>query len=297
MQLHQLEYFVAVVDEGSITRAAARLRIAQPGVSAQIRKLERELGATLFDRTGHPVSLTPVGAEIATAARAALAAVADVSRVADELAGLRRGRISVGAVTSGRFLDLPEVLGDFHAAHPQVEVTLTEGGSRVLRAALQQGQLDLALIGLTGPDPDPDELDVHTVSDETLVLAAAPTSPLADRGSLELAELADHVFVAPAAGNALRDTLDAAFAAIGGTPRVGFEANDPGVIARMVARGLGIAILPDSLHGFRNGDLRAVALTGTLPRSRLVLAWPRARPRSPATRALTQRLLDAIEQH
>ncbi len=294
MQLHQLEYLVAVAEERSVTRAAARLRIAQPGVSAQIRKLERELGHALLDRSGHHVELTAAGAEVADAARSALAAVADVRHVADELSGLLRGRVRVGAVTSGPFLDLPEVLADFRTAHPQVEITLTAGASAALLGALRRGRLDVAVAGLTGPTPG--ELAIHTVTDERLVVAAAPDHSLAARDSLDLANLAEHELIAAAEGNAFRDALDQAFTAIGASPRIAFEASDPGVVARMVARGLGLAVPPDSLRAFREGELAAIPLTGPVPRARLVLAWRYGRPQSPAARALTEAMIHAVKR-
>lgn len=290
MQLRQLEYLVAVADEGGITRAAERLRTAQPGVSAQLRKLEHELGHQLLDRGGHHVELTDAGVEVTEAARRALAAVADVRHAADALTGLLRGRVRVGAVTSGPFLDLPDALAGFRAEHPHVEVTLTAGGSTEVLAALRAGRLDVGLAGVVGPDPD--GLHVHTITEETLVLATTPDSALATAESVELAELPGFELVALAEGNAFRDALDRACAAVGAAPRIAFEASDPSVVASLVGRGLGPAVLPDSLGAFRDGELVAVPLTGPVPRCRLALAWSRERPRGPAARALTTHLVD-----
>jgi DNA-binding transcriptional LysR family regulator len=292
MQLHQLEYLVAVADEGSITAAATRLRIAQPGVSAQIRKLEHELGTTLLDRSGHHVELTTAGTEITAAARRALHAVADVRHIADELTGLLRGHVRLGAVTSGPFLDLPEVLAEFRTAHPGVEITLTAGSSTALLAQLRTGRVDLAVAGITGDDPG--DLHVHPITEERLVAAVAPEHPLASRASIELAELATYHLIAPAQGNALRDALDHALTAIEASSRITFEASDPGIVARMVAHGLGLAMLPNSLQAFRHGELTAIPLTGPVPRARLALTWRREHPPSPATRALTQSMIAAI---
>jgi DNA-binding transcriptional LysR family regulator len=294
MQLHQLEYLVAIAEERSVTRAAARLRIAQPGVSAQIRKLERELGHALLDRSGHHVELTAVGAEVANAARSALAAIADVRHVADELSGLLRGRVRVGAVTSGPFLDLPDVLADFRAAHPQVGITLTAGGSAAALAGLDAGRIDVALTGLVGADPD--ELEVRTVTEETLVVAAAPDHPLAARESVGVTELAGYDLVAAAEGSAFRVALDQAFAASGVSPRIAFEASDPAIVARLASRGLGPAVLPDSLQAVRTGTLIGIPLTGPVPRARLVVAWRRGRPQSPAARALTGAMIHAVKR-
>src|SRR4029453_15318546 len=100
MELHQLEYLVAVAEEASFTNAAARVHVAQPGVSAQIRRLERELGLTLFDRSGRAVRLTEAGEAVLPYARAALEAVAGARLAADELSGLLRGHVDVGMIVA-----------------------------------------------------------------------------------------------------------------------------------------------------------------------------------------------------
>src|SRR3954468_2339988 len=128
MELRQLEYFVTVVEEAGFTRAAARLHVAQPGVSAQIRRLERELGEDLLDRSGRTVRLTEVGAAVLPYARAALSAVSGARAAVAELTGLVRGHVTVGMVTSmsTHAIDLPGLLAEFHRHHPEVGITLSE---------------------------------------------------------------------------------------------------------------------------------------------------------------------------
>src|SRR5580692_6776049 len=128
MELHQLEYFVAVAQEQNFTRAAEKLLVSQPGVSAQIRRLERELGESLLDRSGRSVRLTEAGAAVLPYARAALAAVEGAGLVVAELMGLLRGHVAIGAVTSHN-VDLPGMLAEFSRMHPQVEITLSEGNT------------------------------------------------------------------------------------------------------------------------------------------------------------------------
>lgn len=295
MRLHQLEYLVAVADDGSFTRAAERLRVAQPGVSAQVRKLERELGHTLLDRSGAPVVPTPPGAEVIAAARRALDAVADVRAVADELSGLVRGRVRAGAVTSGPFLDVPEVLADFATTYPEVEVTLSGAGTGTLLDGVREGLLDVALVGLAGDDPP--GLEVRSVGEETLVLAVPPGDPLVGRAEVELTEVADRAVVTLVEGTGLRVAGDAAFAAAGVRPRVAFEVGDPSLVARMVARGLGVAVLPASLSLLRSGEVPSVVLRGATahaPRARLALVWRSDPSPGPAARALIRHLMDAV---
>src|SRR5690348_4546889 len=119
MELRQLEYLVAVAEEGTFTKAAARMHVAQSGVSAQILLLERELGQRLFDRSRSPVRLTKVGAALLKHARVALAAVADAKQVADEYGVALRGHVSVGlAASSSLAFDLVDMLAEFHREHP-----------------------------------------------------------------------------------------------------------------------------------------------------------------------------------
>jgi DNA-binding transcriptional LysR family regulator len=167
MELRQLEYFVAVTEESSFTKAAARLNVAQPGVSAQLRQLERELGQPLLDRSARAVRLTEVGAAVLPHARAALAAVAAVHNTLDELTGLVRGHVAVGAVSGCGALGLPDLLASFHDAHPGVQISLREGNSDRLVDDVRAGKLDLALVAAAGP-PAP-ALEAQVVIDESLV--------------------------------------------------------------------------------------------------------------------------------
>src|SRR4051812_26309896 len=171
MELRQLAYVVAVAEEGGFTRAAARVHVAQPGVSAQVRRLEAELGPPLFDRAAGTVTLTAAGEAVLPYARAALAAAAGVRTAIEELTGLLRGHVAIGVVPSvGAWL--ADGLATFHAAPPGVEITLAEDASDALLDGVRAGRLDLALAGLAGPPPD--GLDVDTVTDERLVAAVHP---------------------------------------------------------------------------------------------------------------------------
>jgi DNA-binding transcriptional LysR family regulator len=286
MELRQLEYLVAVAEEGGFTRAAEKLHVAQPGISAQIRQLERELGQPLFDRGGRTVRLTAAGQAVLPHARAALAAVAGTRIAVQELTGLVRGRVAVGTVTSlGSDMDLPGLLAGFHDAHPGVEITLAEDTSDQLLAGLLDGRFDLALAGLAGDAPE--GVATQTVIDAALVAAVAPDDPLAARRSVPLAELAGRPLIMLPYGTGLRAAVEAGCAAAGFRPRVAFEAGNPEVLATLAERGLGVALLPAGLAASRPG-LRSVAVTRPALRSRLVLAWPTAHSAAPAARAFTR---------
>ena len=151
MELRQLEYFVAVAEEANFTRAAERVHISQSGVSAQIQQLERDLGATLIDRSGRSATLTAAGAAALEHARAALASAAAVRQAVDEVSGLIRGRLVVGMVTACTVTGLFDALATLRLAHPGVEITLIEDNSDRLIESVRSGAADLALIGTAEP--------------------------------------------------------------------------------------------------------------------------------------------------
>lgn len=285
MELRQLEYFVTVVEEANFTRAAARVHVAQPGVSAQIRRLERELGQELLDRTGRAVRPTQVGAAVLPYARAALAAVAGVRHAVDELTGLVRGRLAIGTVTS-HTVDLATLLAEFHEAHPGVEITLTEANSDQLVDALRAGRLDAAIISL-GDTPPPD-LATIIVTDEPVAAAVGVRDPLAKRSTIPLTALRDRALISLLPGTGIRSILDTACAAAGFVPHIAFEAGTPMVLAELAARGLGVAILPASVANGR-ADLRPLAITRPELRGALAFAWRADGLTSPATQALVAR--------
>lgn len=286
MELRQLEYFVAVAEERSFTRAAERMHVAQPGVSAQIRRLERELGQELLDRSGRSVRLTEAGAAVLPHARAALAAVAGARLAVDELTGLLRGRVAVGTVTS-HGVDMPGLLARFNRDHPGVEITLTTAVTAALLDDLHTGRLDAAIVSIG--DTPPPGVDVHVVDDQPIVAAVAHGHELAGRTVLPLDALRGRPLISLPPGTGLRARLDEACAATGFTPRVAFEAADPETLARLAAHGLGVAILPGAFAESRAATLRTIRIDPPALRGRLALAWRAGGPSGPAARALIAR--------
>jgi DNA-binding transcriptional LysR family regulator len=206
MELRQLEYFVAVVEEANFTRAAARVHVAQPGVSAQIRRLERELGQELLDRTGRTVTLTEAGALVLPYARAALTAVTGARSAVEELVGLRRGRVAIGMITSvpSELLDLPALVASFHIDHPAVDISLTITTTNELVEALQAGRVDIALVGVgTGM---PDGIGIEVITSEPFVAVVAHTDALAKRRTITLRGLAERQLISLPKGAGMRST-------------------------------------------------------------------------------------------
>jgi len=292
MELRQLDYLVAVIEEGSFTRAAARVHISQSGVSAQIRLLERELGQTLLDRSGRAVRPTAAGEAILPSVRAALAGVDGARRVADELAGLVRGRVTVGMVTACTVAVLFDALAQFHRRYPEIEISLREDSSDRLIDGVRTGMLDLALAGTSQELPSGVDSDV--VSDEQLVAAVPADHALAKRRRITLDQLVDHPLITLPPGAGVRSSLDNACSAAGLTARIGLEASAPDVVAGLAERGLGVAILTDTMAAARARTLRAVPIDGPSLRSRLDLVWRSGERAGSAARTCRQAVRDAF---
>src|SRR5699024_6598149 len=174
MNLEQLAGFVEVAATGHFTKPAAALHLAQPSLSRQISTLEKELGAELFHRARGHISLTAAGQTLLPTARRMLADAEAVRRDMDELAGLRRGRIRLGATPTLCVSLVAEAISRFHRDHPGIELELVEKGSRELIEALGAGELDLALITRTlDPGPQMPRLAMRSVLGEDLVVIAA----------------------------------------------------------------------------------------------------------------------------
>ncbi|MEV7523408.1 LysR substrate-binding domain-containing protein [Streptomyces sp. NPDC091371] len=296
MELAQLRYFVAVVEEGGFTRAASRLHVSQPGVSAQVKQLERELGQRLLDRSGRRVTPTEAGEAVLSYARAALAAVEGIRRTADEFSGLLRGRVSLGLVP-GVAAGLVEVLGDFHDAYPRVEITLAEDTSERMLAALLRGELDLAVVGLGGEPPP--GVSCQVVVEEPLVAAVGADDPLAAAaadGRIALAALRDRALISLPRGTGLRGVLDRACARAGFAPRVDFEAASPAVLVRLAARGLGVAVVPAGAAPEADSGLRALRITEPELTGRVALAWRTTGPPAPAALRLLSLLRETLSR-
>jgi DNA-binding transcriptional LysR family regulator len=282
MELRQLEYFVAVAEEANFTRAAERVHISQSGVSAQIRQLEHDLGATLIDRSGRTASLTAAGVAALGHARAALASAGAVRQAVDEVNGLIRGRLVVGMVTACTVTPLFDALAAFHLAHPGVEITLIEDNSDLLIQRVRTGAADLALIGASGAPPA--GLGALPIVSERLVAAVPPGHPLAGKPRATLADISAYPIVCMPEGTGVRTVFDQACAARGIQPDIALQASAPGAIADLAIRGLGIAVLSESMAASHDGRLKALALDDIETPAVLALIWTTTH--SPALREL-----------
>jgi DNA-binding transcriptional LysR family regulator len=282
MEIRQLEYFVAVAEEANFTRAAERVHISQSGVSAQIRQLEQDLGAPLIDRSNRRASLTSAGAAALEGARAVLAAVDAVRQAVDEVNGLVRGALVVGMVTGCTITPLFDALAAFHLAHPGVDVSLAEDNSECLIERVRNGTVDLALVGMAR-ETQPGLASLLLVR-ERLVAAVPFDHPLADRHRTALAEITEHPIVCLPTGTGVRAVFDEACAAAGIHAAIALQASAPGAVADLAQRGLGVAILTESMAARHDDRLRALLIDDAAVPALLALVWRTAA--SPALDAL-----------
>jgi DNA-binding transcriptional LysR family regulator len=290
VELRHLEYFVAVAEELSFTRASRRLHVVQSGVSSAIQGLERELGAALFDRDRHRVALTEAGQALLPEARATLAAAqAAVDAVGEAAAGLR-GTLSIGTMISTASVDVPALLDRFHAQHPGVLVRLRvmPGGSAELAREVISGGLDLALLSV--PREAATGLTIRPLAHEPLALICAARHPLAGKEAVQLDELAEETFVDFPVGWGSRAIVDRAFAAAGIDRQVSFEVADYGTAAGLVSHGLGVAFVPTSAAARMDGVVR-VPVESPVLEWRILVATSATRRASAAARAFLTELL------
>jgi DNA-binding transcriptional LysR family regulator len=262
VELRQLRYFVAVAEEGSFSRAAARLHVSQPPLSTQIKSLESELGVRLLERSNRGVSLTPAGSVFFEETRTVLARLEHAKK--ETLRATRNdiGMLSIGFVSIADYGILPPALKHFRSSYPLVEVQLheltTDAQIRELRAA----RLDLG-IGL-GPVDEPD-LEFERVLREELVLAAPSGHPATKGdGAIDLRALSKENFIVPPREIApgLYDLIISHCRSFGFAPRITQHARQMQTVISLVSCGMGFALVPASLRNLKRTGVRYRSLRG-----------------------------------
>ncbi|MFC7532679.1 LysR family transcriptional regulator [Actinoplanes sp. GCM10030250] len=293
VQLQQLRYFVEVADTRHFTHAADNLGVAQPTLSKQIHTLEASLGAPLFERTRGGVTLTIAGAALLPLARR-MVADADAARDAvQDIVGLRRGEVRLGATPSLCSSLVPPVLRTFRAGHPGIKLYVSEGSSQDLIADLLAHSLDLALI--VQPEHGVDAaLETTEVLRESLVVASvADGPPLTVARQLDLIELRHTPMVMFRAGYDIRDVTLHACERAGFTPKFAVEGGEMDAVLAFVEAGLGVALVPSMVLANRP-LLRATPLAPPGMRRTIALAQRKAVVLPHAAAALREVVLEHI---
>ena len=237
---HQLRLLLEVARRGSFSRAAEALSISQPAVSAQVALLERRYGQPLIERLPRGLRLTEAGAVLVDYAERIFGLAEEMEVVLDDLRGVRRGQLTVGASsTIGEYV-LPPLVGRFKAEHPGVAVSVRVANTERILAEVRSRQLDLGFVG--GRPSDEDVLAV-TFDEDEIVPLASPDHALARRRGIELDALTEAGLVAREAGSATRATAEASLRAAGLEPRLAMELGSNEAVKRAVRAGLGVGLL------------------------------------------------------
>ena len=287
MELRQLRYLVALADERHFTRAAARERVAQPALSQQVAKLERELGQPLVDRTTRRVHLTEAGELLVAHARRVLAELDDARAELEQLSGLLGGRVTIGLTQTPGPLDLVRLLADFHACHSHVELAVREDLSTTLADELRADALDLAFLSIV-EDADRRGLELQELAAEPLVVALPAAHRLAGRARLTIGDLREEELIAFSEGATIRRAVRRIAREAGFEPRIAFETREVARMRALVAAGLGVAILPRSDAQAPGPPVRIAALRPPTLTHRISLCWRHGKRHAPAARALLE---------
>jgi DNA-binding transcriptional LysR family regulator len=273
VRYRRLGYFVAVAEELSFTRAAQRLHMAQPPLSQQIALLEKELGTPLFDRSRRAIRLTAAGAALLPEARRLLTDLDETVRMVRGVGDGTVGRLTVGFVPSAINGVLPDLLREFGATHPAVELTLRELAPDALLRAVHERRLDVAVLYLPISEPD---LAQRRIASEDLLLAVPEAHPAAAAPTVALTDVAGEPFVLPERHDVpgLHAAITALFDGAGFTPRVAQR----GVwliqtVLGLVAAGIGMAVVPSSAAALGRKGVTLRRLTNVTQQLDLAAIW------------------------
>lgn len=261
LTLHQLRTFRAVAEQLSFSAAAHELSISQPSVSYQVKELEAVLGLPLIDRLGKRVRLTEAGEVLYEYARRTLTLLDEVAVVMEQMRGIERGTLRVGASATVGIYVIPLALGAYKKVHPNLALSLEIGSREMLQERLKRGVLDLAVLSLPIADPN---LESTPFMDDELVLVVPAGHPLAGRADLTLRDFTGESFLMREPGSGTRLAVEMAARRAGVSLQVGMELGSNGAIKHAVEAGLGVAVL--SSHAIelerRGGGLVVVDIEG-----------------------------------
>jgi len=289
MNFRQLEVFRAVAETRSFTRASHLLFISQSTVSQHVRELEESLRVKLFDRNRRNVSLTQAGERLLEHGRAVFQLLAEAETHTRTSTDPYSGRLSFGCASTTLLYHLPPILMEYAQRYPNVELRITDGTIEDVAGRMWSHSLDLALVVLPFSSPG---LEKTLLFEERFVLAMPAASPLAKRGKIEVADLASERFILHRQTQNTRKLIDRFLFKQRLTPKVVIELAETEAIKAMVARGLGVSILPASAfqEPARHPEIRILPLPMKELKRSLALVYPKLKTPRPPAQALMQML-------
>jgi LysR family transcriptional regulator, hydrogen peroxide-inducible genes activator len=261
MEIHQLRYFVAVAEEGSFSRAAAREHVAQPSLSQQIQKLEAEMDQRLFDRLSRTVVVTEAGKCLLEYARKILVEIAEARRCLDDLKRDVAGRLTIGAIPTMAPYVLPKLIGRFQTRYPKVQLEILEDTTENLALRLEDGTLDIAIMSTCQQSP---ALEPHPLGEEALLVLLPKQHRLAKKKNISWTDLKSEKFLLLHEVHCLSEQVCQLLAAHNLRPELALRGAQLATIAQMVATGMGVSFVPQMMveHQLPSG---CVALPVTPP--------------------------------
>ena len=292
MEIHQLRYFVAVADEGSFSRAAAKVRVAQPSLSQQIRKLEAEVGQPLFDRLPRSVVLTEAGRCLMDYARQILASINDARRCVDELKGEIAGNLAVGAIPTIAPYVLPELVVTFQKHYPQVTLEIVEDVTSGITRRIEAGELDVAIASTCQQTPT---LRRESLSAEPLLALLPEDHPMAKKALIELDDLKSQRFLLLHEMHCLSQQVNHLLESRRLRPEIALAGSQLTTIANMVAAAIGVSIVPQMMvkHQTTPGCV-SLPFAPPVPERELNLLYNPLRYQSKAAAAFRQEAAAAL---
>jgi LysR family transcriptional regulator, transcription activator of glutamate synthase operon len=279
VNLDELHWFVALAESEHMTDAAAELNITQPTLSRALARLERQIGAPLFDRVNRRLRLNVYGSIMLEHARRSITEIRSASERITALRDPDKGVVRLAFLHSVANWFVPEIIGRFHAQAHEVQFDLSQAAGHELAEALATGQVDLVI---TTPRPHGDEYGWRELMVERLCVVVPRTHHLAKRRRISLSETADEPFIALGSQFALRQLTNELWAAEGISPRVVFEAMEIATIEGLAAAGLGIAVVPAPQPNRAESTAAYIPLTSAHAKRAVGLAWIKGRAISPA---------------
>ncbi len=292
MEIHQLRYFIAVADEGSFSRAAAKVRVAQPSLSQQIRKLEAEVGQPLFDRLPRSVVLTEAGRCFIDYARQILASIGDARRCVDELKGEVAGALAVGAISTIAPYVLPELVVTFQKHYPQVTLEIVEDVTAGITRRIEGGELDVALASTCQQSPT---LRREALASEPLLALVPEGHPLAKKTMVELDDLKSQRFLLLHEMHCLSQQVNHLLESRRLRPEIALAGSQLSTIANMVAASIGVSIVPQLMvKHYATPGCVSLPFAPPVPERELNLVYNPLRFQSKAAAAFRQEAAAAL---
>lgn len=290
MEIHQLEYVLAVEKFRHFSRAAEEICISQSTLSQQIRKLEEELGIPLFERTTRNVHPTSAGKEFIVYAKRIMGEIERARQAMLEHNSLGRGKLVIGAIPIIGYLGITSAIAKFQKTYPGIELEIKEAGSDLLSKWLHETEIDVAFLTYRGQAGG---IDFSPLMEDEIVLITDHSHPLAQRKRIHLREAYGEKFLAIKSSSAMRSICEQACLAVGFQPTIIFESSQVETIIGMVEEGVGVALMTLRVAQYiPHTRISIIRLHQTLTRTTAI-----ATPRQPHLPAATNAFRKFVLQH